>query len=238
MPSSITYGCYAGLLDYRQALALQNAWVEHRLSGQVNADLLIALEHPPVFTLGSRGGTEYLKVSTDALAARRIEVVETGRGGVITYHGPGQLVLYPIVDLKGLGLKVGDFIDHLEALMIELCAAYGVRANRDARNRGVWVGDEKLGSLGIRLRRSITFHGLALNLSTDLEPFEWIDPCGLIGTTMTSVATITGTQVGTEQAAEQAFALFEQLFNRPVQRQSLAQIETMLAKETHDHETT
>jgi lipoyl(octanoyl) transferase len=176
-----------GLVPYGEALELQ-----YRLADEVRAgerpDTVLFLEHAPVFTLGKRGGRENLTVSDDFLAAREVAVCETERGGNITYHGPGQLVVYPIINLKATGLGVADYVERLEEVMLRTAADWGIRAERNAKNRGVWIGNNKLGSIGIAVKRGIALHGLALNVTTDLTPFDWINPCGLTDVGIISLA--------------------------------------------------
>ena len=173
---------------YDQALDLQLRIVRAKTEGRLSEELLLVLEHPPVFTLGRRGGEEFLKVSRRFLERSGIPLVKAERGGFITYHGPGQLVAYPIVNLRHSGLGVAAFVSCLETVMAETAKAFGVHAGTNPRNRGVWVGEKKLGSIGITVRRGVTFHGLALNVNTDLTPFSWMNPCGLEGVGVTSLA--------------------------------------------------
>ena len=176
-----------GVVPYDEALALQ-----YRLADEVRAgerpDTVLFLEHTPVFTLGKRGGRENLMVTDDFLTARKVTVFETERGGNITYHGPGQLVAYPVISLKRAGVGVADYVDRLEEVMLRTAADWGVRAERNPKNRGVWIGNDKLGSIGIAVKRGIALHGLALNVVTDLTPFEWINPCGLTDVGIISLA--------------------------------------------------
>ena len=176
---------YLGLCAYDRALTLQEArWRECR---QGAPGTCLALEHPPTITFGRRATLDDLRVSREALAVRGITCVVTERGGRATYHGPGQLVLYPIVDLRALGLGVGEFVWTLEQIMIEVTAAFGVRARRDARGRGVWTAHGKLGAVGIRVRAGVSTHGLALNIATDVEPYRLIAPCGTPDLPVTSL---------------------------------------------------
>lgn len=177
------------MLDYKTAWDLQAGLVEARKSGAVSSDVLLLLEHPPVFTLGRRGGLKNLIVPEAFLRESGVPIVHVERGGDITYHGPGQLVGYPILNLRSARLTVSDYVEKLEEIMIRTAGHWGVRAERNTLNRGVWVGNRKLGSLGIALRRGIAFHGFALNVNLSLKPFEWINPCGLQGVSMTSIAT-------------------------------------------------
>ena len=180
--------CDLGLMPYAQAHRLQLELAESRRKGGLDEDLFLAVEHPSVFTLGRRGGRAHLGVDEAFLLAHHIEVVPIERGGEITYHGPGQLVLYPIFDLRRARLSVGAYVQQLEEIMLLTAADLGVAACRDPRNHGVWVGNNKLGSIGIAIRHGISFHGMALNVNLDLEPFSWINPCGLRDIGMTSLA--------------------------------------------------
>ena len=155
-------------------------------AGQVK-DVLLLVEHPAVFTLGRRGGHENLAVSEEFLRERDIPLMHVERGGNITFHGPGQLVGYPIIDLHAAGLGVSEYVEKLEEVMLRTAAHWGVRAGRNRLNRGIWVGNSKLGSIGIAIRRGITFHGFAFNVNVCLEPFKWINPCGLQGIGVTSM---------------------------------------------------
>ncbi len=185
-----------GLIPYPEAWDLQLRLVAARSQGRLPADVLLLIEHPPVFTLGRRGGRENLRVSEAWLARSGINIVQVERGGNITYHGPGQLVVYPILHLPSLGLGVVDLVERLEEAMIRTCADWGVSSGRNELNRGAWVGMKKVGSIGIAVRRGVSFHGLALNVNLDLKPFGWIQPCGLEGVGVTSIQAEAGKPVG------------------------------------------
>ncbi len=174
-------------IDYTEALDLQHRLVAARKTGILSKDVLIILEHQPVFTLGRRGGRENLRVSETFLQKSGVDVVQTERGGNITYHGPGQLVVYLISNLESVRLGVHDFVERLETVMIRTADQWGVSANRDDANRGAWVGRRKMGSVGIALRKGVSFHGLALNVNLSMDPFSWINPCGLENVGMTSL---------------------------------------------------
>lgn len=206
--------CNLGLKDYQEAYALQTRLVEMRQAGSIDRDLFLVTEHPSVYTLGRRGGREFLMVPEKFLAERGIEVVPIERGGVITYHGPGQLVLYPILHLKQSKISVADYVYRLEEVMVRLAACAGVSAVRDERNNGVWVGDNKLGSVGIAIRRSVSFHGLALNVDPDMEPFGWINPCGLTGIKMTSLAMESSKNIAMADMLIELPAILESVFER------------------------
>lgn len=180
-----------GLIAYQEAYTIQTQLVE-RCREDRNQSYFLILEHKPVYTLGRRGGQENLKVPLDFLSQKGIDLVPIERGGDITYHGPGQIILYPIFCLRHFQLSVGDYVHLLEEIMLRTADDCGVTANRDSRNHGIWVGNHKLGSVGIAIRHGITFHGLGLNINTNLTPFHWINPCGLNQTSMTSCARVSG----------------------------------------------
>jgi lipoate-protein ligase B len=180
------------MVPYAEAWDLQARLVEARAAGALPNDVVLVLEHPAVFTLGKRGGRENLLVPEETLARQGIPIVQVERGGNITYHAPGQLVLYPIIHLERAGIKVVDMVDRLEDVMIRTCAEWGVQAGRNPLNRGVWVGLKKIGAIGIAVRRGVSFHGMALNVNIDLTPFGWIQPCGLEGIGVTSMRTEAG----------------------------------------------
>lgn len=174
-------------MDYFEAWKFQRSLAAARERGELEYDILITLQHRPVFTLGRRGGRESLKVGERFLEECGIALVQTERGGSITFHGPGQLVVYPILDLRAAGMSADEYMYGLEEAMLGVAKEWGIAAGRDSLNRGVWVGGAKLGSIGVAIRRGITYHGLALNVNVSLEPFEWIEPCGLKGIGMTSM---------------------------------------------------
>jgi len=177
-----------GLVDFTRALALQRRAAVMRISGELPADLLILCEHPPVVTLGrSAKSAGHLLVTADALAARGAELHEIERGGDVTFHGPGQLVGYTIIDLKQHKRDLHWFLRQTEEAIIRAVAPFGVRAERNAGFTGVWVQGRKLASIGVHARDWVTWHGFALNVTTDLSWFDTIVPCGIDGVTMTSV---------------------------------------------------
>ena len=165
-----------------------------------------------MFTVGRRGGRENLLVAESLLEESSISILHVERGGDITFHGPGQLVGYPIIDLRAAGLGVVDYVDRLEEVMIRTAARYGVRASRNALNHGAWVGNSKLGSIGVAVRSGITFHGFALNVNVSLEPFSWINPCGLQGIAMTSLARELSRTLPLDEVRENLKREFEAVF--------------------------
>lgn len=150
-------------------------------------DTCYITEHYPVFTLGNRGGMENLLKSTSYLDKFKINILETQRGGNITYHGPGQLLIYPVIDIKKMGFGIKELIYRLEQLAIDICMKYDIKAVRRDINHGVWVGEKKIASIGIKVSRGVSIHGIAVNINTDLIPFSWINPCGLKGIEVTSL---------------------------------------------------
>ncbi len=203
-----------GKMDYHDAHQFQLDCVEYRLSAEGIADIFIIVEHPPVFTLGKRGGLGSLNVSRDYVTSHGVGIVQTERGGDITYHGPGQLVVYPVIHLRDAGMSIKDYVDLLEEVMIACAADFGVTAVRDKRNRGIWVGDNKIGSIGIRVRHGVTFHGLALNVSLDFEHFGWIQPCGLTGVGVTSLTQESNGAVLFDRVKERLVLHLEKCFKK------------------------
>jgi len=180
-----------GLVEFDEAWELQR-----RLADRVTADrgFLLLLEHPPVFTLGRHGAAENI------LDPRGIPVKRIDRGGDVTYHGPGQLVGYPILDVRRLGVR--RFVESLQASLVECLGAFGVKAAARANCVGVWTERGKIASIGIRIRRGTSMHGFALNVTNDLTPFTYINPCGVPGCAMTSVEAETGRAVSVDEAAD------------------------------------
>ena len=175
-----------GFVDYRKTWDLQKELVEKRFHQEV-PDTLILVEHPPVFTIGRSGSRKNIHVSNEYLEVLGIPVLEVDRGGDITYHGPGQLVGYPILDLTGHGRDVHLLLRRLEEVLIRLLADHGVETKREAGYTGVWVGNEKIASIGIGVRRWISFHGFCLNVSPDMKYFSMITPCGIRDKRITSL---------------------------------------------------
>jgi lipoyl(octanoyl) transferase len=175
-----------GRRAYRPVLELQERLVEDRRAGRI-PDTLILVEHEPVYTLGRNADERHIVAPAEELQRLGIDVVKTGRGGDVTYHGPGQLVGYPILDLGARGEGAVWYVGALEELLICVLADFGVRAGRDPINRGVWVGAQKIAAIGVRISRRITMHGFALNVCTDLTHYRGIIPCGLADRGVTSL---------------------------------------------------
>ncbi|OFW27831.1 MAG: lipoyl(octanoyl) transferase [Acidobacteria bacterium RIFCSPLOWO2_02_FULL_65_29] len=205
-----------GRVSYLQALEMQRALVEDRRAGSVG-DLLLLLDHPPVLTVGVRrhSGRSHVLAAPEELAARGIEVYETGRGGDVTYHGPGQVVGYPIVDLKPDRQDVHRYLRDLEEVIIRVAGDFGIEAARVAGLTGVWVGPEKLAAIGVRISRWITSHGFAMNVTTDLDDFDLIVPCGIDGKGVTSLARL-GCRATAAEVEDRIAARFGEVFEREI----------------------
>src|SRR5579883_644886 len=205
---------WLGRVAYGTALARQRALLEARAAGAI-PDSLLLLEHPPVLTLGRRGSRDDVLVSEAELAARGIAVYETNRGGLVTYHGPGQLVAYPIADIRSLtGGDVVRYVWGLEESVIRVLADLGIVAGRDPRHRGVWVGNAKIAALGVAISRGVTMHGIALNLQPDLDHFGLIHPCGIHDRGVTSVAAVLGHPLDQPAVATALAQAFGSVFGR------------------------
>jgi len=198
---------YLGVVPYELALNLQQKLAQARAEGNI-PDVVLLLQHPPLFTVGRFRGEEDIIDNPNG-----IEVFPTNRGGSITYHGPGQLVGYPILNLKANGLGVREYIWKLEEVIINLLLNFGIQGCRVAKYPGgVWVGDQKVCSIGIHVSRYITTHGFALNVNTDLRYFEYIKPCGLKNIVMTSISKLLGYPVEVEAFIESWLQSFSEIF--------------------------
>ncbi len=214
-----------GVLDYPEALAMQRALVEERRADRV-PDLLLLLQHPAVVTLGVKGdgGRANVLATDERLAELGIGVYETGRGGDVTYHGPGQIVGYPIVDLRPDRQDVHRYVRDLEEVMIRVCADYGLSAARIKGLTGAWLGAEpggekpaeKIGAIGVRISRWITSHGFAFNVSTRLDHFQLIVPCGISDRGVTSLEQATGRTVPLRDVEDHLVQHFAAVFARDV----------------------
>lgn len=183
---------WLGRIDYREAWVLQKRLVDERVTGAIG-DTLLLLEHPPVLTLGRQASADHVRATPDELDRRGIELIRVERGGEVTYHGPGQLVAYPIVALARQGILLRPFVRALEGALIDTCGALGVDAGRRDGQPGCWVDVDgarprKIGALGLRVERGVSYHGIALNVTVDLTAFELIDACGLPDVESTSIA--------------------------------------------------
>ena len=205
-----------GTVSYADALALQAELVARRRAGEI-PDTLLLLEHPHVITLGSGSHAEHVLLSADEQAARGIALWESGRGGDVTYHGPGQLVGYPILDLKPDRCDLHRYLRDLEGVLIGVLQDFGLRGDRKPGLTGAWVGDRKLAAIGVRVSSGwITSHGFALNVHTDLSFFDAIVPCGIREHGVGSISQELGTLVSVDDCIEPVTARFARVFNRSV----------------------
>ncbi|MFW2390436.1 MAG: lipoyl(octanoyl) transferase LipB [Polyangiales bacterium] len=203
--------CRLGVVEYAEAHRLQKELQAKRVAGEID-DTVLLLEHPAVLTMGRSAKEQHLLASRAALEARGIAVHEVGRGGDVTYHGPGQLVAYPIIDLKPDHKDVRKYVASLEETMIRTCADFGLSAERVAGLNGAWIADRKVGAVGVRISRWVTMHGLALNVNSDLSHFELIVPCGIQDKTVTSLSAELGKTVDVAQVIEPLAAHFAELY--------------------------
>jgi lipoyl(octanoyl) transferase len=204
--------CHLGRVEYREAAALQERLRERVIAGEL-PEVMLLLEHPPVYTIGRRSDQADLPFGEAFYRDRGIDVVRTPRGGQLTYHGPGQLVGYPIVDLKPDRCDVHRYVRDLEEVLIRAVDAFGVRAGRIEGLTGIWVGDQKLAAIGVRISRWVTSHGFALNVNTDLSHFGLIVPCGITDKGVTSLERLLGHALPMDEVAETVARQFAALFS-------------------------
>ena len=202
---------YLGIVPYEVALKLQQGLMQARTEGKIG-DVILLLQHPSVFTIGRFKGAEDITVPPQTLAREGISVFRTDRGGGITYHGPGQLVGYPIVNLKENGLGVREYIWKLEAAVIKTLLALGIQGYRLAGYPGVWTNGKKVCSIAIHVSHHITTHGFALNVTSNLQHFKYIRPCGMPGEMMTSISELLGHRVEMETIIEKLLPAFSETF--------------------------
>ena len=210
--------CRLGTVDYAEAHRLQKELQAKRISGEIG-DTVLLLEHPPVLTMGRSAKEQHVLAAPEVLAARGISVHEVGRGGDVTYHGPGQLVAYPIIDLKPDRRDVRKYMWSLEETMIRTCADFGLSATRVEGLNGAWVGDRKVGAVGVRISRWVTMHGLALNANSDLTHFDLIVPCGIQDKKVTSLSAEIGRTVFATDVIDPLARHFAELYDTDVEWQ-------------------
>ena len=203
-----------GRMPYGEALELQRTIARDRISGAISKDVLLLLEHPPVVTLGRSSKEKHLIASPEFLERQGVELFEVERGGDVTYHGPGQLVGYPIVDLKRHRQDLHWYLRKLEEVLINTLADYGIPGERNTSFTGVWTRGKKIASIGVHARDWVTWHGFALNVTTDLSYFDLIIPCGINGVVMTSIARELGAEeVSAQDVQERVAAKFAEAFD-------------------------
>ena len=212
-----------GLMDYQKAWELQHQLWERRVKDEL-PDMLLILEHPHVITLGRRGNRSHLVASSEVLEEMKIPLFHVERGGDVTYHGPGQMVVYPILDLKEYGYRLVRYIGQLEEVILRVLKDFGIEGKRDPLNRGVWVNGEKIASVGVAIKRWISFHGFSLNYETDLKYFELINPCGLEGKKMTTMAKTLGTEISRERLWERISFHSKEVFQKDWEKKELKEL--------------
>lgn len=218
----------AGLIDYAEALALQQKIFRAKKEKRVKEDILILLEHPPTITIGKKGSSSEILASEDKLKEERISVYHIGRGGKATYHGPGQLVGYPIIDLTQQGKDLHLYLRNLEEVIIRTLRDFGILAGRKKGLTGVWVNNQKIASIGIEIKNWISLHGFALNVNCDLSHFGLIQPCGMKSTIMTSLAEVSDRQVKMEKVTACLIRHFEQIFAISLRKISLQKLQKII----------
>ena len=206
--------CYVyqlGQVAYREAYRLQTDLLSRRINGDIG-DTLLLLEHPPTITVGKSGRVENILVSPAELAEKGIPLFFVDRGGDVTYHGPGQLVGYPIIDLKNRGKDLHQYVHNLEEAVIRTLGDFGIRGGRDRSHRGVWVKQREIAAIGLRVSKWVTVHGFALNIDADLAPFSLINPCGFSDRGATSMAEVLGREIAMTAVTERLLARFAEVF--------------------------
>jgi lipoyl(octanoyl) transferase len=212
-PTRVCEARWLGLVQYDDGLRMQERAVD-RLRSAEGPEQLLLLEHPHVFTLGRGADSANILADQQQLQSNSVEVHETGRGGDVTYHGPGQLVGYPIINLKPDRCDVHRYVRDIEEVLIRTIAEFGVTGTRIAGLTGVWVGNEKIGAIGVRIARWITSHGFALNVNTDLSYFKMIVPCGITDKGVTSLSRLVGRSIDTREVAQTTALNFGKVFSR------------------------
>jgi lipoyl(octanoyl) transferase len=218
---AVVWSVRMGVVPYLEALALQKRLEAARQQGRI-PDVLLLLEHPPTYTRGRRSTAAELPMGEAWYRAQGIEVLDTDRGGRVTYHGPGQLVGYPVVSLRPYSDDVHEYIRRMERLVVAVLEAYGITAGPVEGLTGVWTAEpRKIGSIGIHVSRGVTTHGFAVNVNNDLQPFEWIVPCGIDNCRMSSVARELGAAQHMDEFASLVTAEFGRVFDRePIEVQA------------------
>lgn len=203
------------LTPYEEVYQRQQEISAQLLQGN-GRNVLILVEHPPVYTLGRNTRPKDLPVPKEELEKKGIHMVSVNRGGSVTYHGPGQLVAYPLLDLHDFGEDVHLYLRKLEGMLLHFLTLYGVEAVRKEGLTGVWIDNEKIAALGIGLRRWVTMHGCAVNINIDLDPFHWIVPCGLTDGGVTSLKRVLGKSLDMKEAREKLLVSFSEIFACPL----------------------
>jgi lipoate-protein ligase B len=219
-----------GPIEYRKAYRLQKELLLKRSEGQI-PDVLLLLEHSPTITIGKSGRLENVLASPAQLAEKGIAVLFVDRGGDVTYHGPGQLVGYPIIDLGNRGRDIHRYVRDLEEVIIKTLGDFSIPATIDENHAGVWVQNEEIAAIGIAVKKWVSMHGFALNVNTDLEPFSLINPCGFSNRRATSMSEILPQNVSTAAVIERLLAHFSKVFDAQIALHSDGLIESTMREE-------
>jgi len=216
--SELTMTCVVyqlGLIEYGKAYELQRRLHRERLGGTIS-DILLLLEHPPTITIGRSGSMENVLVPKEKLADEGITLFSIDRGGDVTFHGPGQLVGYPIMDLSSRGRDIQRYVRHIEEVLIRTLNDFSIAAARDESHAGVWVGNEEIAAIGLSIRRWVTMHGFALNVNPNLEHFSYINPCGFPDRRATSLFQVLGHELAMDKVTDRLLAHFSEVFDLPM----------------------
>jgi lipoyl(octanoyl) transferase len=228
------YASFLGRIDHHEAWLMQSRLLRLRRLDLL-PDILLLLEHPPTITMGRRENPENLIMPAEKLRQMGVQVCKTDRGGDVTYHGPGQIVGYPIIHLGRLGMRVHDYVYHLEETAVKcLNAEYDIQGGRDETHRGVWIGDKKIMAIGCAVKHRITMHGFALNVNTDLNHFGWIRPCGITDKGVTSIQEQTGQEYDMEEAGRNMLKHFSSLLGLSPELINRRQLEKMALELEHE----
>jgi lipoate-protein ligase B len=208
------------IVEYERAWDFQRELVAAKLTSEL-PDILLLLEHNPVITLGRRGNRQYIRASPEALTAEGINTYHVERGGEVTYHGPGQIVGYPILNLRNWRRDISWYIFNLEEILIRTLGEFGIEATRNRLNRGAWVGDSKIGSIGVAISRWVTYHGFSLNVSPNMDHYSLITPCGLDGIEVTSLRKLLGREPDHARVRDTVSQHFQKVFDIELARMDM-----------------
>jgi len=222
-----------GQVGYSEAYYLQTELLYQRLAGKIR-DVLLLLEHPPTITIGKSGKLENIIASQIELAEKGVPVLFVDRGGDVTYHGPSQLVGYPIIDLRDRGRDLHRYVHDLEEVVIRTLSDFSIKAGRDRTHRGVWVGNEEIAAIGLRVRKWVTMHGFALNVNTDLEPFSLINPCGFSDRGATSISALLSQDIPMAAVTESLLVRFAEVFDAQIE----PGLDILARNRTYENQTT
>ncbi len=214
------------LIEYERAWDFQRELVAARLQSDL-PDILMLLEHSPVITLGRRGNRQYIRASPETLVAEGINIYHVERGGEVTYHGPGQIVGYPILNLRNWRRDISWYIFNLEEVLIRTLGDFGIEATRNRLNRGAWVGDSKIGSIGVAISRWVTYHGFSLNVSPNMDHYSLITPCGLDGIEVTSLRELLGKEPDRARVRDAVSQHFQKVFDIELARMDMEDLKVI-----------